>query len=98
MEGAPHTAKDQLVCLWGAPPPVYKGEEEGAGQPHGARPKGSPTRTGSRIPPFPSGIRREGRGRKEEGKGGPAPPQFGLGLGEGRPFFCSFPLSPTKAH
>ena len=28
--GAPHTAKrsrDQLLCLWGAPSPVYKGVE-----------------------------------------------------------------------
>ena len=37
MKGAPHTAKDQLVCLWGAPSPVYKGGEEEAGRPQGAR-------------------------------------------------------------
>ena len=41
VEGALHTAKerfvDQLVCLWGAPLPVYKGgEEEGGGQGGGA--------------------------------------------------------------
>ena len=32
--------RDQLVCLWGAPSPVYKGVEEGAGRPHKARHKG----------------------------------------------------------
>ena len=38
VEGAPHTAKersvDQLVCLWGAPLPLYIKEqgEEAAGQ------------------------------------------------------------------
>ena len=31
---------NQLVCLWGAPTPVYKGVEEGVGRPHGVRPKG----------------------------------------------------------
>ena len=28
--------EDQLVCLWGAPPPYIKGEEERAGQGDGA--------------------------------------------------------------
>ena len=32
--------RDQLACLWGAPSPVYKGVEEGAGRPPMARPKG----------------------------------------------------------
>ena len=32
--------RNQLVFLWGAPSPVYKGVEEGAGRPHGVRPKG----------------------------------------------------------
>ena len=36
---APHTAKDQLVCLWGAPSPVYKGGEEDAGWPLGRAPR-----------------------------------------------------------
>ena len=31
---------NQLVCLWSAPSPVYKGVEEGEGRPHGARPRG----------------------------------------------------------
>ena len=69
---------DQLVCLWGAPSPVYKGVEEGEGRPSTARP-GSPTPTGSRIPPFQVvGVgEKEGEGR---GKGGVAPPtQLGLG-------------------
>ena len=37
--GAWHMAKDQLVCLWGAPSPVYKGGEEEEGRPQGAHPK-----------------------------------------------------------
>ena len=44
VEGAPHTAKersvDQLVCLWGAPAPVYKGVEEGRADLSMARPRG----------------------------------------------------------
>ena len=33
--------KDRLVCLWGAPSPVYKGgEEEEEGRPQGAPPRG----------------------------------------------------------
>ena len=34
MEGAPHTAKDQLVCLWGAPSPYI---EEGKRGPAGLK-------------------------------------------------------------
>ena len=29
-----------IDVLWGAPSPVYKGGEEGAGRPHGAPPRG----------------------------------------------------------
>ena len=32
--------EDQLVCLCGAPAPVYKGGEEEEGRPQGVRPKG----------------------------------------------------------
>ena len=31
---------DQLLCLWGAPSPVYKGVEEGASQEEEACPRG----------------------------------------------------------
>ena len=31
---------NQLLCLWGAPSPVYKGVEEGTAGPHRARPRG----------------------------------------------------------
>ena len=31
---------NQLVCLWGAPSPVYKGVEEGEGRPSHGAPKG----------------------------------------------------------
>ena len=32
---------DQLVCLWGAPSPVYKGVEEGEGRPSHGAPNGT---------------------------------------------------------
>ena len=38
MEGALHMAKDQLVCIWSAPSPVYKGGEEEEGWPQGVSP------------------------------------------------------------
>ena len=62
------------LCVYGVPPsPVYKGVEEGEGRPSYGAPWRSPTPTGSRIPPFPSWTRREGRGREGGMKGG-APP------------------------
>ena len=42
---------DQLVFPWGAPSPLYKGVEEGEGDGLSRRAQGSPTPTGSRIPP-----------------------------------------------
>ena len=64
--------RDQLVCLWGAPSPVYKGGEEGVVRPHGARPKGGILLLlGLGFPPF---LVQLGRGRGEEGKGGRPPP------------------------
>ena len=76
VEGAPHTAKRSMInlCLWGAPSPVYKGVEEGDGRPSLWRALGSPTPTGSRIPPFHVvgvGVR---KGKKEEKEGGGAAP------------------------
>ena len=50
-------AKDKLVSM-GCPSPVYKGGEEGPAGPHGAPPRGIPTPTRSRFPPFPSPNRR----------------------------------------
>ena len=94
MEGAPHTAKRSMInlCVYGVPPsPVYKGVEEGEGRPLNGVPKGSPTPTGSRIPPFPSWIR---RGRKGSGGEGGHPIRIGLG---GRPLLGSLLLSPTMA-
>ena len=88
--------RDQLMCLWGAPSPVYKGGEEGAGR-HGAPQGGIPTPTSSRFPPFPSPNRRGGRGRRKEGKGARPSSQFGLGVGGG-PSSWPPPLSSTKAH
>ena len=32
--------RDQLLCLWGAPSPVYKGVEDGEGRPSLGAPKG----------------------------------------------------------
>ena len=72
--------RTQLMCLWGAPSPVYKGGEEGAGRPHGVRPKeGNPTPTRIRFPPFLVQLGGEGKG---EAKSSPSllsfPPNFGL--------------------
>ena len=76
VEGAPHTAKersvDQLVCLWGAPAPVYKGGRGEAGRPLWARQgfllllggerKGERGKERGGRPPPPSPIRTRGRG------------------------------------
>ena len=84
------------LCVHGVlPTPVYKGEEEGGAGPLLWRALGSPTPTGSRIPPFLvqlgvlpcSRSRRQGRG-KEKGRKEGAPPlplvQFGLVNGGAR--------------
>ena len=74
--------RDQLVCLWGAPSPVYKGVEEGEVRPSMARPKGGfLLLVGVGFPLSLVGVGEEGRGRGREGKGGRPPSQFGLGLG-----------------
>ena len=67
--------KDQLLlCLEVPPAPVYKGAREGRGRPRRrARQGGSPTPTGSRIPPFLVGVGEKERGGEEEGKGGCTP-------------------------
>ena len=74
--GGHHTRlNNQLVCLWGAPSPVYKGVEEGEGVGLSRRTPRSPTPTGSRIPPFPLLVlgEKEGEGRWKETRGGPLP-------------------------
>ena len=104
MKGAPQTAKDQLVCLWGAPSPVYKGVEEGRAGLLWRAPRGIPTPSRSRFPPFPSWSRRRRKGKGREGKRGGAAPslvQFGLAMGGARPpleALLSFPVWPIKAH
>ena len=66
--------RNQLVCLWGAPSPVYKGVEEGAGQPHGVPPKGLfLLLLGVGFPPFLVQLGGERKGRGREGKGPPKP-------------------------
>ena len=72
--------RDQEIncCLYGVPPGhVYKGvEEERAGQEEEARPRGSPTPGGSRIPPSQVGVgegREGGVGEKERGAAPPKP-------------------------
>ena len=68
---------DQLVCLDVPPSPVYKGARgEAAGQEEGA-PRGSPTPTGSRTPPFLVGVGEGKEGREEEKeKAGRRPPSL----------------------
>ena len=73
--GGHHTwLRNQLVCLWGAPSPIYKDVEEGAAGLMGCAPRGEPTPSRSRIPPFLDLL---GGGRKERGRErerGVAPP------------------------
>src|SRR4051812_24260746 len=100
------------LCVYGVPPaPVYKGAREEGGRPMFGRAKGSPTPTGSRIPPFLvqlgvlpcRGSRREGKGREKEKEGRGRPPslvQFGLEQGEGRGHLLAlsllFPYGPMR--
>ena len=85
-------------CVYGVPlSSVYKGWEERAGQEEEARPRGESYSHRE----YDSSLsylerEREGRGRREEGKGGRPPSQFGLGLG-GRPLLCFFSLLSTMA-
>ena len=44
------------MCLWGAPSPVYKGVEEGEGQPSMARPGGVLLPPGVGFPPSLVGL------------------------------------------
>ena len=65
---------DQLVCLWGAPSPVYKGVEEGEGPALLGAPQGeSYSHRELDSNPSNSRSRREGRRRDGEGKGGCPP-------------------------
>ena len=96
---------NQLVCLWGAPSPVYKGGEEGAAglmvRPQG----GIPTPTRSRFPPFLVQLGEGGKGGKgrRKGEGGRAPNPLSNSEraweGHAPPPGCylSFPLKPIKA-
>ena len=52
VQGAPHTAwNNQLVCLWGAPSPVYKGVEEVEGAASLGAPQGVLFPPGVGFPP-----------------------------------------------
>ena len=92
------------MCPWGAPLPPYLKEQGGGRRPREERRarRGSPTPTGSRIPPFLVGIG-EGKGEGERRKG--APPslvQFGPDHGEGRGHllrpFSPFPYGPLRTN
>ena len=59
------------LCVYGVPPPPYIKEwRRGRADPLWRAPRGVLLPPGVGFPPFPSWIRREGRGRKVEGKGG----------------------------
>ena len=99
VEGAPHMAKRSMInlCLYGVPhPPYIKEWRRGRASPLMARPRGSPTPGGSRIPPSLVGVGEEGSGREREGKGAGPPPNsdwaWGCALHLGRLL-----LSPTMA-
>ena len=78
VEGAPHTAKrstDQLLCLWGAPAPVYKGARGEAAGLGGGRAKGGvllPPGVG--LPPFLVGLGEGGKEEEEKKERGAPPP------------------------
>ena len=66
--------RNQLVCLWGAPSPIYKGVEEGsAGRPAswGVPQGGNPTPIRSRFPPFLVQLGGEGKRKRGRRKGAP---------------------------
>src|SRR4051812_15466993 len=71
----------------GCPLPVYKGGEEEAGRPQGARQGGrNPTPSRSRFPPFLVQLGEEGRrgrGRGKEGSHTPSPSHIQAPLGGG---------------
>ena len=74
VEGAPHTAKRSMInlCVYGVPPPPYIKEwTRGRAGPLLWRALGSPTRTGSRFPPFQVvGVgEKEGEERREGRRG-----------------------------
>ena len=94
---------DQLLCLQGVPPSPYIKHWRGGGPALSmARPRRSPTPTGSRIPPLPSSrSRSQGKGREKRRKEGAQPlplVQFGLGLWGAPSRSSLFPLKPNKAH
>ena len=81
---------DQLLCLWGAPAPVYKGARgEAAGLGGGCTKGGVLLPPGVGLPPFlvQVGEGKEGEDKEKEGEGGkggkrarpPSPIRFGLG-------------------
>ena len=70
MEGAPHTAKKQLMSLE-VPPAGGRGKEAGLG---GAPSGGKPTWTPSPIRPLPSIGGGKGKEREREKERGAAPP------------------------
>ena len=87
---------DQLVCLWGAPSPVYKGVEEGEGRPSMARPGGVLLPPGVGFPPSLVGLGEKEGGEREEGKGG-IPHPIRIGLGGCTLHLVLLLLSPTMA-
>ena len=87
------------LCVYGVPPPPYIKEwRRGRAGLLGHAPRGFPTPTRSRLPPFlvQLGGGRKGRGR--EGKGGRPPSPIRIGLGGRAPPLGSLLLSSTKAH
>ena len=86
----------QLVCLWGAPFPVYKGVEEGRAALYGAPKGGVLLPVGVGFLPSLVGVGEEGRGRGREGKGARPPPNSDWAWGA-RPHLGRLLLSPTKA-
>ena len=84
-EGRHRTRLRQILCLWGAPSPVYKGGEEEAGQQGVRQGEGIPTRTPvlAGFGPTLFSFYQRGKGEGEgvgEGKGVAPPSQVQFGL------------------
>src|SRR4051812_31518538 len=64
---------DQLVCLWGAPSPIYKGVEEGEGPTLLGAPQGE-SYSRSRTPTLPRvGVGEREGGERGKERGAPPP-------------------------
>src|SRR5215216_5985084 len=98
-EGHRTRLRESTCVYWVPLASVYKGgRKRRPAKGTGAAKEGSPTPTRSRTPPFPSPTRK--RGRREEGRRGPAPSHKPIRFGPrgARPYSSLAAPFSTKAH